>query len=51
VERKVERRIKIFKYLNYGENLRPFFSVEEMERGLGKALFRQVEKIRASGFS
>jgi hypothetical protein len=37
VERKVERRIKIFKYLNYGENLRPFFSVEEMERGARKS--------------
>jgi hypothetical protein len=33
VERKVERRVKIFKYLNYGEILRPFFSVEEIERG------------------
>jgi predicted nucleic acid-binding protein len=33
VERKVERRVKIFKYLNYGEILRPFFSVEEIEKG------------------
>jgi hypothetical protein len=29
---KSREEVKIFKYLNYGENLRPFFSVEEIER-------------------
>ena len=33
VQREIERRLKIFEYLNYGEILKPFFSVEEIEKG------------------
>jgi len=33
VQEEIERRIKVFKYLNYGEILKPFFSVEEIEKG------------------
>lgn len=33
VQRVIERKVKIFEYLNYGEILKPLFSVEEIEKG------------------
>lgn len=29
----IERKVRVFEYLNYGEILRPFFSIEEIKKG------------------
>jgi hypothetical protein len=33
IKKEIERKVRVFEYLNYGEILRPFFSIEEIKKG------------------